>query len=638
MVIPTSLDGAVSLARAGKLAEAEVQCRAVLGKNPDTVEALHLLGVLRTMAGEFAEAERLLRRAVALGGNLPKYFNNLGNACKAQGKLDEAIEAYRTATELDAGYVDGWYNLGIALAENGAPEEAVKAYARVLEKAPLHFEAINNQGLVQMRLGRYPEAAVSFRRAAEVNGSVPGIWYNLGLSLKLANEMDAAQEAFLRAVALRGDYVEALLEAAEILQQHNEAVEAIRLYERVQALQPNDMRMLSGLAWLYESTNQLDALEPVLSRGLELDRQNPLLNLVRAKCLRRAGDTAEAVKLLAFRDWFDVREDLAAAIYHELGQAYDRMTESDKAYTAFSNAKQMLAGMAKAKGVDKSTYLDRLERAKSGFEDGDLVRRTPLMLSPLQNPLTFIVGFPRSGTTLLDQVLDSHPAARTMEERPILAMVREQISEDPYQAIRALADISVSQANELRALYMEAAREVVALSPGEMLVDKFPLNIIWVPLIHRLFPEAKIVLALRHPCDASLSCFMQLFTLNDAMANFFTFRDAAHMYSRVMGLWRLYVEQLPLNYHRIRYEDVVQDFRGEIGRMLDFVGLPWDDAVEKFYEHAQKRGKINTPSYHQVAEPIYSRAAYRWERYRRHLTPDLPVLVPFAEYFGYGST
>lgn len=632
-----SIENAITQARAGNLAAAESICLTILEQEPAHAEALHLKGVLCSMAGRFSEAETLLRQAIAIQDNIAKYHNNLGNACKAQGKLDEGIVSYQRATELDGGFVDAWYNLGVALADKGELEKSLAAYQKVLSLAPLAVEALNNQGLVQMRLGRFSEAAASFRRATEINDREAGIWYNLGSALKAVQEMDGALDAYLRATNIRPGYVEALLEAADIHSLRNNATEGIRLYEQALQTAPDNLRALAGSAWLYESMNNLGKLEPLLARGLELDRQHPMLNLVRAKQLRRVGKEAEAASTLESLDLAPASREVAIAVQHELGLLHDRLMEPDKAFACFSTAKTLQAQIAEETGVDKSSYLVQLERNEKGFRESAPLDWKALELTPLNNSLTFIVGFPRSGTTLLDQVLDSHPQVRTMEERPLLAMLRENIDADPQRAFHALAHLSSTQANELREQYMKAAQEEVSLFPGAMLVDKFPLNITRIPLIHRLFPEARIILALRHPCDVCLSCFMQLFGVNEAMANFFTFPDAARMYGQVMKLWKLYEETLPLNYHRIRYEDVVQDFRGEISRLLDYLGLPWNDKVEKFYEHAQQRGKINTPSYHQVSEPIYSRAAYRWERYRKFIEPDLPVLAPFIEYFGYES-
>jgi len=158
-----------------------------------------------------------------------------------------------------------------------------------------------------------------------------------------------------------------------------------------------------------------------------------------------------------------------------------------------------------------------------------------------------------------------------------------------------------------------------------------------VGLILRVFPAARFIVAVRHPCDVCLSCFMQDFKMNDVTANFVTLEETAFLYAEVMGLWQHYVRVLPHAYHVVRYEDVVDDFRTETRRLLQFLDLDWDDAVLDYAEHARRRGMITTASYHQVIEPIYRRARYRWRRYARQLEPAIRVLRPHIEYFGYAD-
>jgi hypothetical protein len=187
----------------------------------------------------------------------------------------------------------------------------------------------------------------------------------------------------------------------------------------------------------------------------------------------------------------------------------------------------------------------------------------------------------------------------------------------------------------MRALYFAEAARHVPITSETTLVDKFPLHLNKAPLIHRLFPEARIILALRHPCDAVLSCFITNFRLNHAMANFLDLTHAATVYDLSFGLFEKARAIMPLRVHPIRYENVVDDSRAELGPLFDFLGLDWHDGVLDHRETAAMRGIISTASYAQVTEPLYKRAAGRWQRYRKHLEPVLPVLAPWAERYGY---
>ncbi len=201
-------------------------------------------------------------------------------------------------------------------------------------------------------------------------------------------------------------------------------------------------------------------------------------------------------------------------------------------------------------------------------------------------------------------------------------------------AIASLKEIDILT---LRGQYLRSVERHIHRRPGTTLVDKLPLNICHIPLIVRLFPNSPIILALRHPCDVVLSNFMQNYELNDAMANFLTIEGAARFYNQVMGYWLKCVELLPLSFHSVKYEDLVADFEGEVRSLLQFLDVDWDDTVLDYRTHAQQRGRIHTPSYAQVTEPIYQRAKFRWTRYEDNLKPVLRDLKPFIKAFGYAD-
>ena len=170
---------------------------------------------------------------------------------------------------------------------------------------------------------------------------------------------------------------------------------------------------------------------------------------------------------------------------------------------------------------------------------------------------------------------------------------------------------------------------------SKIIIDKMPLNIVHVGEIVRVFPNAKFILALRHPCDCILSCFMQNFKLNDSMANFLNIEDTTKMYDLVMTLWKQYINSFSINYHYIKYEDVVMDFDKSINNLLNFLELPWSKNVLKFYETAQSRNLINTPSYDQVYKPIYTASKDRWKKYENKIKEALPKLKPWIDEFKY---
>jgi len=193
----------------------------------------------------------------------------------------------------------------------------------------------------------------------------------------------------------------------------------------------------------------------------------------------------------------------------------------------------------------------------------------------------FLVGFPRSGTTLLDQILDSHPLIQVIEEQPMLDVLKSMISKLPGGYPEALSTLEEADIQELRKAYCSLLNKFTSTFPDKILIDKYRLNLIHVGLIKAIFPHAKFIFALRHPCDVVLSCFMQPFKLNNAMANFYSLEDSAYLYHRALGLWIKYTGLFAFDYHTVKYEQLVDSFELVIRELFAFLKVDWHDGVLK---------------------------------------------------------
>ena len=199
-----------------------------------------------------------------------------------------------------------------------------------------------------------------------------------------------------------------------------------------------------------------------------------------------------------------------------------------------------------------------------------------------------------------------------------------------------VAALDERQIESLRRVYFDELDKY--LDPGERplrVVDKLPLNLVQAGVIQRVFPQARFIFAQRHPCDAVLSCYMRAFIMNAGMVNCLDLAEAARLYDSVMRLWTQYQDVLPLQVHTVRYETLIRDFDSAVSACLDFLDMDWDDGVRDYVETAKRSGQISTPSYDQVTQALYTGASGRWQRYRKHLEPVLPVLLPWAERMGY---
>jgi hypothetical protein len=251
-------------------------------------------------------------------------------------------------------------------------------------------------------------------------------------------------------------------------------------------------------------------------------------------------------------------------------------------------------------------------------------------VEPERRAPVFLVGFPRSGTTLLDTILMGHPHTVVMEEHPVINRLKAELG-----GFGAIASLDESAVRDAQRRYFEIAAEYADLGSGSVLIDKLPLLLNEAAFIHRIFPNAIFLLALRHPADVLTSCFVANFNLNDAMCNFLRLDTGAEFYDLTFRTWENARAVLPLNVHTVVYEQMVQDPPAVLRPVVEALGLEWHEDMLDHTTTAAERGLIRTASYAQVTQPIYTRSVGRWERYRKHLEPVLPVLAPWIEKFGY---
>jgi hypothetical protein len=245
----------------------------------------------------------------------------------------------------------------------------------------------------------------------------------------------------------------------------------------------------------------------------------------------------------------------------------------------------------------------------------------------------FLVGFPRSGTTLLEQVLASHPDVVSLEEHETLTMAAADFMSAP-SGLDRLSSLIPPDLSPYRRDYWRRVQAGGVDVSGKVFVDKLPLNLLKLPLVAKLFPDAKLLMALRDPRDVVLSGFRRRFRMNASMYELLTLEGAASFYDGAMSLAELYREKLQLHERALRYEDLVTDFEGQSKALCAFLGVEWSSAMGDFAERA-RRGLIATPSSTQVAEGLYSRGVGQWRAYSEQLRPILPTLAPWVRRFGY---
>ncbi len=522
----------------------------------------------------------------------------------------------------------------------GRLERARTFYREYLAARPNCAGGHHLFGLLTIQMGRMDEAVGMFRRAVELNPAFAEAHNNLGNALQQTGDAPGAMAAFRRAVASDPGLFDAHYNLAGALRAAGDGEAAEKSYRRALEIIPDNAPALGNLAALLEGLNRTEDAQTMAEKGLEAAPSDPLLNLTAAKLDRRAGKLKAGIERLTALLAHHLDQDMETGARFELGHLYDRAGRADDAYGQFARANRMQRRKSRAQGIDKNRYLAAVEILSSRFSRDWVAGWTTVAADGAARTPVFMVGFPRSGTTLLDRILRGHSKITVMEEKSPVTDMRNAAARLPGGYPECLAGLSADDIGNLRRVYFDSAAKHVdleALKDGYILADKMPLNIVDAGLIVRVFPGARFILSLRHPADVALSCFMQAFAVNEPMANFFTLDDAARLYAEVMGLWRRYLDIMPIARHAIRYEDLVEDADGEVRRVLDFLKLDWQPEVLDFAVRARERGAVSTPSYHQVAEPIYSRGSGRRRRYADYLAPVMGRLGPFIEEFDYAE-
>jgi tetratricopeptide (TPR) repeat protein len=627
------------LIQSGDAERAVALLSTVVAADPQRFDALVNLGAAHRAAGDLGAAEAVTRRAIDAAPERPGPRNNLGLILQDLGRLDEAEAAFRGALERDPRSAMAWNSLGNLLERSARSAEAVEAYCAGLSSIPDHLELLLNLGNTLNRLMRQDEALVVFQRALAIAPRNAAARGGEAYALHVLRRFDQAEAAFTEALRLDPEHPQVLQHYAQALLDRDRIDEALALLEARATHAGDDPDAALLLAECYERLNRLEACRAILDAVAERATAEPMFVLLEAKLKRRAGDAAACIAPL--REASD-RTDIPGwrcSLQYELGRCLEAIKDSEPAYAAFVAANDLAREQWRAVRPGPNRFLEELRAARAVLDrPGECESWNPLLADPDDGIVApvFLVGFARSGTTLLDQILDAHPSIQVLEERPMFSNLRVQLAEaGDGDHMLALARLDESGRTELRSQYSDAIAREIERDPAKLFVDKLPLASANAHVIRRLFPDSRVVLAVRHPCDVVLSCFMQEFAMNTAMANFYSLEDATTLYQETWGLWHRAVELFGSDHHRVRYEDLLADAEGQARALLEFLQLPFDDGVLRFAEHARKRGRINTPSYHQVSQPIYTHARYRWQRYRRHLEPTLERLAPLAMGFDY---
>ncbi|WP_155957810.1 tetratricopeptide repeat-containing sulfotransferase family protein [Fodinicurvata sediminis] len=650
------LSQALAAHQSGNLAAAQQGYQAVLQRQPDNAQALHNLGLLAAQAGEHQAAAELVGRALKAKPRHAPAQRDLGKILYAAGQLQPAAEALEKAVQLAPRDAEALALLGACRTALGEGEAGERACRKALKLAPERADVLLQLANAQAWQQKFNAAIASYRKLlkrqpdhAQARHNLARCHYNQAMSQVGTGELEPAGESLRLALEIDGAFADAWSNLGSLLNQLGRPDEAEAACRRALELNPQDVDARANLALILEHASRLEDALTEAEAGLEQAPEHPWLRLAAAKAERRLGRAeAAAARFSGVTAPEDGPLPLRLDWHFEQGRLFDRQNQPDAAMAAYhagNRLAQTLAAQRFTAPGSRGITRRRMAALAERITPERVADWTSVPAPAAEDSPVFLVGFPRSGTTLLHHVLESHPRLRVAEEVEALLSAEAALASDYTGWLDRLEGLDAAGAEAARGAYLETltaglpdtpdARSGGARSGGARTVDKLPLNILRLGEIHRLYPNAKIVLALRHPCDVCLSAYMQNFDLNDAMAHFTDLEETGRFYAETMTLYRRFREVLPLDVHALRYEDLIDDFDGTVGQLLKFLELDWDDRVRNFAETARKRQRIDTPSYSQVTEGLYDRARYRWERYRDHLSPVLEQVRPFLSDFGY---
>src|SRR5262245_7436732 len=611
--LQAKLNQGMALHRQGKLADAERCYGEVLQQQPNHFDALHLLGVIARQTRRPERAVELIKRAIGLNPKVAAAHNNLGTALTDLQRPADALASYDRAIALKPDFAAAHSNRGAALMDLQCPAEALASYDNAIALKPDFATAHSNRGVALMDLQRPAEALANCNKAITLEPEYADAHYNRGNALRNLKRPAEALASYDKAIALKPDFANAYNNRGTVLRDLKRHEEAQASCRKALELQPN---LVSGLEILGEiecDFGNFDRAQQLFSKALEIQPDHPSV-----------WAQLTAVRKLTLNDqqWLDTAERITKRpqtttkqkirLLYAMGKYCDDVKDYSRAFAFIKQANDTKKSLIRRYEPEYQTEL--ADRIICGYQKPVLIKRHD-DASESMRPL-FIVGMPRSGTSLLEQIIASHPSACGAGElffwSDVVERLGSRVLTTPFtgELVKALSTECLVNLD----YYSKEAQRVV---------DKMPGNFQWLGLIHIVFPNARILHSKRNPVDTCLSMYFQNFR-DDANAYSYDLKDLAHYYRayhRLMAHWRNVLPSKALL--EVPYEAIVDDQLGWSRKIIEFVGLDWDERCLDFHKTVRR---VGTLSNWQVRQPVFRTSKERWRNYEQFVGPLLPLL------------
>ncbi len=514
----------------------------------------------------------------------------------------------------------------------GPPERCVQVCNGILTENPGLIQALYLRGCAAFETD---DNAQSINDLGIVHDNHPEhlhAAYYLGRSLLAAGRPEEALAPLQISLDESELEVRARYKVATCLTHLRRRSEAIDHYQVILRSQPENSQVAANLASLLERENRLEEAASWTDRALSMDPANETALMTRAILDRRNGSYSEAA--LQFRQLTNkiTNPINCSIVWNQLGQCLEDQGEWDEAFSAFSKSNHILKTHHPGSQPDP--------RAPHGLQTLSRIQEW-LMTNPMtswdtavnhdEGGIAFLVGFPRSGTTLLDRMLAAHPDIEVLEEKSLFSSLHQDWSKPG--SLETLAEVNEAQVRDAREIYRQEMTRNRCHQQRSLVIDKLPLNLAYLFLIYRLFPQAPVIFMQRHPLDVCISCYFQAFELEASMAYFLDMEDTVQYYHAVMQVAVASMDQVGNPLQSFSYEDLVAGPEAQLKDLIGFLGLEMDDSMLDY--RRRDPDTSNTPSYQQVSQPLHTRSIGKWRHYSKQLESSLADLRPWMKHFGY---
>jgi len=604
------LQKAIATHQEGRLEEARRLYERVIADDPNNAHAAYLLCNVHAQQGHWDAAERRIKEAIAGEPDNALFYDTLGKIETSLNQTAAAEKAFRKAIQLQPGFAMAHTNLGRLLFASGDHNQAAHQFGRAIELQPEFAEPWVGLGDVRRAQVRHEDALEAYGKASGIQDNA-WIQVQRGITLQMLDRLEEAETAYRQATQLNPDFADAHSHLGTVLQRVGRLDDARQAYEECLELVPGHGAALAGLLWIMDLRGQRDAalkmVRPLLEQGQLLP--DPAISLARIH--QHRGDTDLALALLEPLLNDDLRPAMEARLRFALGELRDGRGDYSQAFEHFDRGNR-LKGMP----FDADLHRRQFEALKDAFSQKNMAR-LPRSGHESQLPV-FIVGMPRSGTSLVEEIITSHPQAHGAGELELISDLARtlpiRLGSDRHYP-ECVPELDVTHVTAMAADYLAALGK-----PGDAITlvsDKMPTNFLHLGLIELLLPRSRIIHCTRDPMDTGLSCFFHDF-LGQGLSFSFDLRNIGIYYVLYEGLMPHWKEVLSLPLLEVNYEELVKDQENVTREMLEFVGLAWDDRCLRFYESDRT---VITASSAQVRQPIYASSIGRWKHYEKYLQP-----------------